>query len=417
MLETNAHDELLGGIPRSEFAARRADLRERIGARGLIGVLVVSRGGHTGEAGADVLYLTNHYSGFPGVQGCRPPRWSGRSFAAMCMPVDADGTLISDIPDWRDDLVAIDDVRFDLDLWQGVIDALADRGLRTGRLGVIGRENLPHVAATRILEALPGLEFVACESEIEEMMLIKSPAEIQLLREAAQVGVALANAFTGAVKPGVTEADCVVAALAAGLPLGANSMDLYVTSGPLSDHFCWSRLPSWDSKRPLEPGDLIHADIYGTVNGYQYDLVRSAIAGNEPSPVQRRVLDGAIHVIEHMIDGMRPGVGVSEIYARGTEWLLENGFAEPREHAAGEATSVAMLGETFPPFGHTIGLTTQHPYILPETEEVLGPDMVFAVEVAVGLPGVGTAGFEHDVLISEDGPEILTTGAVARPWD
>jgi hypothetical protein len=61
------------------------------------------------------MYLTNHYSAFPGVQGTRPPRWSGRSFAAYCMPANEDGTLVSDIPDWRRDLVAVDDVHFSLD--------------------------------------------------------------------------------------------------------------------------------------------------------------------------------------------------------------------------------------------------------------------------------------------------------------
>jgi Xaa-Pro aminopeptidase len=417
MQTTYSDDTLVSGIPRAEFASRRAELRARIADRGLIGVIVVSRGGHTGEAGADVLYLTNHYSGFPGVQGTKPPRWSGRSFAAFVMPVDEDGTLVSDIPDWRDDLVAIDDVRVDINLWRGLVEALGARGLTSGRIGVIGRDNFPHGAARQVLDAYPGLEFVACEDEIEQMMLVKSPHEIELLRASAKVGVALANAFTAAVEPGVTEADCVVAGLAAALPLGANHMDIYVTSGPRSDHFCWSRLPSYDAKRPLEHGDLIHADIYGTVDGYQYDLVRSAIAGNDPNDGQREVLEGAIAVIHHMIDGMLPGVACSEIYERGSSWLIEHGFAEPRAHAANEATSQAMLGETFPPFGHTIGLTTQSPYLLPETTDVLGPNMVFAVEIAVGLPGVGTAGFEQDVLITADGPEILTTEAVARPWE
>jgi Xaa-Pro aminopeptidase len=362
------------------------------------------------------MYLTNHYSAFPGVQGTRPPRWSGRSFAAYCMPANEDGTLVSDIPDWRRDLVAVDDVHFSLDLWQGVIDTLRDRGLSAGKVALIGRENFPYSAARRIEDEFPELTFEFCENEIEEMMLVKSPAEIELIRQATKVGAALANAFTAAVEPGVTEADCVVAGLAAALPLGANHMDIYVTSGPNSDHFQWARLPSYDSKRPLEEGDLIHADIYGTVDGYQYDLVRSAVAGGNPTDAQRQVLDGAIGVIHHMIDGMLPGVSCSEIYDRGTQWLIDNGFAEPRPHAQDEATSVALLGETFPPYGHTIGLTTQHPYILPETDVVLGPNMTFAVEVAVGLPGVGTAGFEQDVLIGPDGPEILTTEATARSW-
>jgi Xaa-Pro aminopeptidase len=362
------------------------------------------------------MYLTNHYSGFPGVQGTRPPRWSGRSFAAFVMPVDEDGTLVSDIPDWRHDLVAVDDVHASIDLWQGLIDTMRARGLTSGRVGLISRDNFSYTGWTRLHDQLPDVELVPVENEIEDMQLVKSEAEIAMLRHSTWVGTQLANAFTGAVEPGVTEADCVVAGLSAALPLGAHHMDIYVASGPRSDHFAWARLPSWDSKRPLEEGDIIHADIYGTVDGYQYDLVRSAIAGGAPSDSQRDVLDGSIAVIHHMIDGMRPGVTCGQIYERGTQWLIENGFAEPRAHAQDEATSVALLGETFPAYGHQIGLTTQHPYILPEIDVVLGPNMVFGIEIAVGLPGVGTAGFEQDVLVGPDGAEILTTEAIARSW-
>jgi hypothetical protein len=76
---------VVNGIPRAEFAERREALRERIAERGLDGALVVSRGPKGADWGADIVYLTNHYSPFPQIPD-RPPAWSGRELAGLVMP-------------------------------------------------------------------------------------------------------------------------------------------------------------------------------------------------------------------------------------------------------------------------------------------------------------------------------------------
>jgi Xaa-Pro aminopeptidase len=45
------------------------------------------------------------------------------------------------------------------------------------------------------------------------------------------------------------------------------------------------------------------------------------------------------------------------------------------------------------------------------------PKMIFAVEVQVGRPDVGTAAFEHDVLVTETGAEKLTAGTKSVWWE
>jgi Xaa-Pro dipeptidase len=281
--------EVVNGIPRAEFAERREALRERLAERGLDGALVVSRGANGADWGADIVYLTNHYSPFPQIPD-RPPAWSGRGLAGLVMPAAEDGTLVVEIPDWRDDLVTIDDVRVSLDLWAGLGAALGERGLGSARVGLIGRESFPHIAATRITEMHPDIEFVWADDLIEDMRVRKSDAEIALMREATRVGCDMVTAFMEAAVPGVTEADCVIAAFSAGVRQGAFPLDIPVTSGANVDHFQWDRMPSWDHSRRLEPGDMIHPDMYGTVNGYFYDLVRTTVAGREASEAQREVL-------------------------------------------------------------------------------------------------------------------------------
>jgi Xaa-Pro aminopeptidase len=405
--------DLLSGIPRDEYAQRRATLRERAAERGLDGVLVVSRGANGADWGADVVYLTNHYSPFPQIPD-RPPAWSGRGLAAVVMPAGEDGTLVVEIPDWREDLVAVEDVRVALDLWAGVAATLTDRGLAGAKLGLIGRESFPHVAATRIAEALPELEFVWADELIEDMRVRKSPAEITLMRESTRVGCDMVTAFMEAAVPGATEADCAIAAFTAGVRQGAFPLDIPVTSGPNVDHFQWDRMPSWDHRRKLEPGDLIHPDMYGSVNGYFYDLVRTTVVGRQATEAQREVLQAAADVVEHIIGAMRPGVSCEDLFDRGAAWLDEHGFDAPGKESA---QSVAFLGQSFPSFGHSLGLTWEHPWLMPGESGILAPGMIFAVEAEVGRPGAGTGAFEHDVLIGENGAEILTTGCRTVWWE
>jgi Xaa-Pro dipeptidase len=391
-------------IAPAEYAERRSRLREAAAARDLDGVLVVSRGANGADWGADIVYLANHYSAFPQIPD-RPGMWSGRGFSGLVMPSDENGTLVVEIPDWREDLVAIDDVRVELDLWAGLAQTLSDRGLASGRVGLIGRESIPYVAIDRITAELPGIEFVWADELIEEMRRIKSPAEIELMRESTRVGCDMVGAFVSAAVPGATEADCVLAALNAGIPQGAFPLDIPVASGPNVDHFLWERMPSWDTERKLVEGDMIHPDMYGTVNGYFYDMVRTTVVGGNATEAQREVLEASVAVVEHVIEGMGPGVACGDLFDRGAAWLEEHDFDVPGAH---ESEGVALLGQAYPSFGHSLGLAWENPSLVPGESDVLEPGMVMAVEAEVGRPGSGTGAFEHNLLITGDGVEIFT---------
>jgi Xaa-Pro aminopeptidase len=408
-----ASPAVLEPIPAAEYALRRARLRALARERGLDGLLVVSRGANGADWGADVVYLTNHYSAFPQIPD-RPGQWSGRGHAGLVMPAEEDGTLVVEIPDWREDLVHVSDVRVSLDLWAGLAAALRDRGLAGGHVGLIGRESLLHVAVERIREQLPDLRLSWADDLIEGLRRIKSEAEIALMRESTRVGCEMVEAFVSAAVPGATEADCVLAALERGLPQGAFPLDIPVASGAHVDHFLWERMPSWDATRPLEPGDMIHPDMYGTVNGYFYDMVRTTVAGRSATPAQREVLEASVAVVEHIIDAMRPGISCGELFVRGSSWLTGHGFAAP---GAETSDGVALLGQSYPSFGHSLGLAWENPSLVAGESYLLERGMVMAVEAEVGRPGAGTGAFEHNVLVTDTGAEILTTHVKNVWWE
>ena len=232
--------------------------------------------------------------------------------------------LVADLPDYRGDLVALDDVRAGLDVPGTVARALAERGAARGRIGLAGSEVISWESQRLLQEALPHAEFVSADDVVEELRMIKSQAELATMRRAAEVGDALVAAMLeAALQPGTTEAQAVAAGHAVAIERGAAIWDSAVASGPYSHYYACRALPSW-SQRPLEAGDIFHVDSYGAVDGYLYDLTRSCVCGRHATDEQREVLEGAIGCVEAMITIVKAGLPASALYRAGEEYLTEH---------------------------------------------------------------------------------------------
>ncbi len=396
-------------VSADEYRLRARRLADEATARGLEGVVVWSKGGGTVDRYADILYLTNHYTQFPHIPDL-PPYWAGRGHAACVVTHEAETILISDIADWRRDIVVADRVVVDLDLTRGIAGVLAELGLDRSRLGLAAAETMVLGTWRLLRERLPSVDWVPVDDVLEGMRAIKSEAEIGIIREAVRIGDAIMTAMLETCVPGATEADVAAAGYEVGIRRGAAPYDLPGASGPNSNFFSHGSLPSW-SMRTLKHGDLYHSDMYGAYHGYYYDYTRSTVVGGEPNDEQLRVLEGAIGAVEAVMDALRPGVSVGDAYEHGAAYMRDNGF-----DAGTPDNVVAGLGQAFPSFGHSLGLAWESPWIVPGSSEPVKENMYLAIEAAVGLPGVGAAGFEQDVIVGPDGVEVLPA-LTPRWWE
>ncbi len=400
---------MITAIPDTEFAARRQRALEQAQARGLSGLVVWSRNATTVDWYGDVMYLTNHHTPFP-QQPDNPPVWSGRGHSVLVMPVDRPPVLIIDTVDYRLDLVAVEDIRVGINVPSLVASVLREVGLACAPAGLIARESLLLSTYRDLCEEL-GREpqFTPCDEILEAMRMVKSPAELDLMRRAASIGAEIMEAMMAVARAGRTEGDVAGAGWNVAAQRGAFPYDIAITSGPHSDQFQWARLPSWDVERPLEDGDLIHIDLYGpAVNGYWTDFVRSTVVGAQPTTAQERLLEAAIEHVHTMIDAVRPGTTFGEVWAVGDRWRRDNGF-----HDEGSAALEAM----FPASGHCIGLGGgEPPYLTAEATSPVRPGMVIAVETLLVKPGLGGAGFEQDIIVGPTATEVITALASPRPW-
>lgn len=398
-------------IPREEYAQRRDALRADARDAGLDGLLAWSTGGGTLDRFASVFYLANHYQ--PQVMSPDGPFWTGFAQAAVVLPLDAPAVLVVDQPDWRTDLVEIDEVRVSRDVYAGVAAALRDAGLGRGCVGLTD-EGRMGVAALRALEsALPDATFPRADEIMMRRRVRKSLAELDMLRHASAVSVEIMNAMLGEAAEGRTDADLVAAGYRAACRLGAQPYDFAMASGPEDGHLWWARLPSWNWRRPYERGDIVHPDIYGAVDGYFYDFVRSTVVGGSPTPAQLEILEAGVGCIAAACDAARAGARARDVFEAGEGFLHDRGLTGEQQAPDGQPD---LTTDELAVIGHGIGLGWEEPWLAPMVDDVLEPGMVLAIERHVTRRGVGTMRHEDVLIVSDGEPEILTRACPARWW-
>jgi ectoine hydrolase len=399
-------------IPIDEYALRREAARREARSRGLDGLLVWSMGGSTLDRYANVFYLTNHYDSgnvFPDTDGL----YQGFGMAAVVLPTGGPAILVVNQPDWRTDLVECDSVRVCRYLYDGVATSLHDAGLAGATIGLTDYERLPAKAHASLTSQCPSTRFVPADDLMMTLRIVKSAAEIEMMRYASAVSVEMMSAMMTVSVPGATDADVVAAGFAAGAPYGANPYDFALASGPEDGHLWWSRLPSWNPRRRYAPGDIVHPDIYGAVGGYFYDFVRSGVIGGEPSPGQEALLEAAIGCIHAGCRAACPGARGRDIYAAVRAHLREVGL----DHEGGGAVGAAALSDdVLEAAGHGIGTGWERPFITPYEDMELVPGMTIAIEQHVSRPKSGTVRYEETVLVTDGDPEIMTAGCPSRWW-
>lgn len=400
-------------IPAEEFLARQRAVARAAADAGFDGLLVWSSCGSGLDAFGNAFYLTNHYSPVPRVNVDIAPFMTGWGQTAVILRADGELTLVMENPDYRDDLVVAANVASSRDVYAETATALQAAGLAEARVGLVGASCLPLAAWQVISAAAPGARFEPADELLFRARARKSEAELAWMRHASRVGCAIQQAMLELAAPGRTDADLARAGMDVCLDHGAVLWDFAFASGPASGHGYWSRLPPWDRERRYQPGDIIHPDAYGCVDGYFFDLQRTLIVGADPTPRQRWLLDGVVGVVEALCEASRPGVSAGDVARVRHDWLADYGYVDPQPPGQ---SGDAELMEQLVAVGHGLGLGFELPWVDPGSDWLLEPAMTIALEVYLSEPGVGTVAFEHVVEVTDAEPRILTLDCPARWW-
>lgn len=263
-----------------------------------------------------------------------------------------------------------------------VVEAVRESGAR--RVGVAGLRRMP-VPAYRALEAA-GAELVDLDAPFDGLRRRKSAFEIQLLRDAARLTDEMLDAARARSEPGALETE--IAAALATIPLAAGgdcSFEPTVISG-VDDPVPIRR----SLRRALRPGDTVMVDVGAALQGYQGDATRTFVLG-EPTKAQRDAWDVVRRAYDAALELARPGVPCNELHRAAAAVVEGAGF------------------EVAHRIGHGIGLATSYEWPSLDTETApLEPGMTICIEPGVFVRGSGNMKLEDDLVITDDGCELLT---------
>lgn len=261
----------------------------------------------------------------------------------------------------------------------------------------VGTDALSPVFAQLLPTAFPNAQLVDGELAMRAARRIKTDEEIAALRESVTVAEAALAAAVSELRPGVTEQALAGVLLEASAAGGVST--------PSNQDVAWvtSRTHPWRRAHGdgrIQDGDLVAFSAGVLAGGYVGEVGRTWPADNRRAPDGAAALHGRwVRLWDKLIAACRPGAGASE--------LLE---AYP---AAGEP-------EPPMPVARGLGMGFDPPVVskhLPATaaDEHLEPGMVLAVTGYVWEEGVGAVFGREAVLITADGPEVLTASPFWQP--
>ena len=385
------------GISKEEIENRISRARESMRIRGIEILIVIGRSFH--DRMGSLTYLTNHFPPFP--PGAFSETVRGMGHGLLILPLEESPVLFVDHRNYRSEMVHIENVRMEANISAGVVGQLKKLAGKGVRAGIAGEDIMPATMYIDLTTALPDVSFENANSLVEQMRANKSQAEVEYLKRAAEVVEVGYSAIFEAIRPGVRESDLCAEGHSAGMRAGADFVRyVRVHSGPWAS---WgSRWPQ-ATQRKLEAGDLIRFDYVGAIEGYGFDVNRTAVVpGKALAPDVEEMLELTIATSEAAVGAVRAGAAAADIHRAASRFLDEN---------AGGAGQ-----HLYPMAGHGIGLeTVEAPIIRPDNDMALEENMVICVEPQFVLPGVGGTNIEQMVLVESEGSELLTR-TTTRPW-
>lgn len=378
-------------IPRAEFQARAHQLQEYIGKQKLSGVVLFDN--------FHILY----YSGFAFVPTERPIAWmlNAKGEQAMFVPRLELEHAKANVQGGRVDYyVEYPDIPHPM---IGFKKMLEEMGFN-GRVGA-DYDGYPWILGYRgpTLTEMMECTIVNANPFIEDMMAVKSEAELALIRESCKWGHLAHVLLQRYTKPGVTETEVSMrasdqATLAMMDAIGPlYRAQSYGRPGPSAGYRGQigrnASIPhALGNNIVFQAGDVLVTGAGCPMWGYHSELERTMIIG-KPTDDQKKFFDWMMEAQQTAIDAMKPGVKCSEVDRQVRKFFEDNNLKQYWKHHS----------------GHTIGLRYHEgPFLDIGDDTVLKQGMVFTVEPGLYAPELG--GFRHSdtIAITADGTEQMT---------
>ena len=234
------------------------------------------------------------------------------------------------------------------------------------------------------------LELVPRRGLVEALRAVKEDGELDAIRAAAAVTSEAFARFAEERFTGRTERDLAwrLDELFHELGAAGPAFETIVAGGANG-----ARPHSRPSERVLERGETVVIDAGASADGYCADCTRTFATGPLPDRLGE-AYEVCREAQEAGLGGVRPGTSGIDADAAARTVIESAGFGEEFGHG----------------LGHGVGLDVHEaPRLSRESKDILAAGNVVTVEPGIYLQGLGGIRIEDLVVVSDDGPEILTT--------
>jgi Xaa-Pro dipeptidase len=368
-------------FPMAEYERRLAELRQRMAAQELEGVIITTP--------ENICYLTGFES--PGHY----------YFNALVVPLDGEPfmtpRLLEDSGVQVHTWVAVSrPYHDDQDPMEILGQALAEFNL-TGK--GIGYEKgcwfFTALQQERLFARVGQANFVDCGGIVEEGRLIKSEYEVDLMKTAARATEAGMQAGIEAVQAGATENDVAAEIHYAMIKAGSEwpSIVPFIASGPRGaiGHATWAG-------RTIEPNEFVFLEIAGCLKRYHAPMMRTVYTG-EPDATIREGEQVVLDAIAAALDMIKPGVVAEEVDAVARKVIAKASFGAQQASRTAYSVGIGLP----PDWGEGQILSMQ-----PGEKRPLAANMTFHLLPWVQIPGRGGLGLTETIRVTENGCELIT---------
>ena len=346
----------------------------------------------------DTVYYVSAFHGDLGMDFGRP--------MIIALPRSGNPTMITSLNEYymAQEMTWIEDVRPWLDGDQGewakhLLDIFKDyKNITIG----IELYKTPPVVTEWLRNEVPGITLVDINNIIGRMRMIKSPEEIETMRQAGQVAVAMAEAAAKVIDVGVPEYEVALAVITGGTRKAAEFLDpngpdrlisptihqlQVVETGP-DTVMCHKR----NATRVIQKGDPVNLCFCTIAQFKMFKLGFDRTWIVQPvSDEYSEIYEIALKAQQAAIDTIRPGVSACDVHAACVEVYKEAGFEPGYRTGRG-------IGYSF----------IENPQFRYDDKTLLQPGMTFCCDGGVTLDRKFGARVGDSLVVTETGYELLT---------
>lgn len=299
-------------------------------------------------------------------------------------------------------------------------DELARLGIAMPKVLLLENDSLTYSEAIRLRNIFPEAKVENGTPLIRGARMIKTPYEIDLIRESAAHHASMYRKAPSVYQPGMSDVEYSIelerlARLHGSLGIVrifGKSMEIYmgsVLAGENADEpspydFALGgagldpSLPISGNGSIIQPGNTVMVDIGGNFTGYMSDMSRVFSLGEIPEKA-KDAHKVSLEIQSEIERVAKPGVPASDIYNIAFDIAQKAGF---ESNFMGHRQKAGFIG-------HGVGLElNEAPVFAPRSKDVLAEGMVFALEPKFVIPQVGAVGVENTFVVTADGIEKLT---------